>query len=170
MTGFHNFEPAFGGKWLEVLKEVAPGVRRVAVLHVPEISANLALLRSIETASKALGITVIPAAARNAGDVERVLTAFAREPDGGLIVTPSPLTGTRRDVIIGVARQAGAAGRLFVRILLRERRLGVLWNRSTGAGARRGVLRGSHSTRSKRGRASGATADQIPLGSQSEDR
>ena len=105
MTGFHNFEPAFGGKWLEVLKEVAPSVRRVAVLHVPEISANLALLRATETASKALGITVIPAAARNAGDVERVLAAFAREPDGGLIVTPSPLTGTRRDVIIGMARK-----------------------------------------------------------------
>src|SRR6195256_5865625 len=86
VTGFHNFEPAFGGKWLEVLKEVAPDVRRVAVLHVPEISANLALLRSAETASKALGVTVIPAAVRNAGDVERVLTAFAREPDGGLIV------------------------------------------------------------------------------------
>ena len=105
VTGFHNFEPAFGGKWLEVLKEVAPSVRRVAVLHVPEISANLALLRATETASKALGITVIPAAARNAGDVERVLAAFAREPDGGLIVTPSPLTGTRRDVIIGMARK-----------------------------------------------------------------
>jgi putative ABC transport system substrate-binding protein len=107
VTGFHNFEPAFGGKWLEVLKEVAPRVRRVAVLHVPEISANLALLRAAETASKALGITVIPAAARNTDDIERVLTAFAREPDGGLVVTPSPLTGTRRDVIIGVAGRLG---------------------------------------------------------------
>ena len=107
VTGFHNFEPAFGGKWVEVLKEVAPRVRRVAVLHVPEISANLALLRAVETASKALGVTVIPAAVRNTDDVERVLTAFAREPDGGLVVTPSPLTGTRRDVIIGVAGKLG---------------------------------------------------------------
>jgi len=82
VTGFHNFEPAFGGKWLEVLKEVAPNVRRVAVLHVPEISANLARLRSTETASKALGITVIPAAVRNADDVERVLSPFARERAG----------------------------------------------------------------------------------------
>jgi putative tryptophan/tyrosine transport system substrate-binding protein len=107
VTGFHNFEPAFGGKWLEVLKEIAPGVRRAAVLHVPEISANLALLRAAETASKALGITVIPAAVRKTDDVERVLTPFAREPDGGLVVTPSPLTGTRRDVIIGVAAKLG---------------------------------------------------------------
>jgi putative tryptophan/tyrosine transport system substrate-binding protein len=103
VTGFHNFEPAFGGKWLEVLREVAPGVRRAAVIHVPEISANLALLRAAETASKAMGITVIPAAVRNAADIERVLTVFAREPGGGLVVTPSPLTGTRRDVIIDAA-------------------------------------------------------------------
>src|ERR1700730_6759917 len=66
VTGFHNFEPAFGGKWLEVLREVAPGLRRVAVLHVPEISANLALLRAVETASRTLGITAIPAAVRKA--------------------------------------------------------------------------------------------------------
>jgi putative ABC transport system substrate-binding protein len=103
VTGFHNFEPAFGGKWLEVLKEVAPNVRRAAVLHVPEIAANVALLHSVEAASIALGMTVTPAAARDAADVERVLTAFAREPDGGLVVTPSPLTGTRRDLITEVA-------------------------------------------------------------------
>jgi putative ABC transport system substrate-binding protein len=103
VTGFHNFEPAFGGKWLEVLKEVAPNVRRAAVLHVPEIAANVALLHAVEAASIALGMTVTPAAARDAADVERVLTAFAREPDGGLVVTPSPLTGTRRDLITEVA-------------------------------------------------------------------
>jgi putative ABC transport system substrate-binding protein len=103
VTGFHNFEPAFGGKWLEVLKEVAPNVRRAAVLHVPEIAANVALLHAVEAASIALGMTVTPAAARDATDVERVLTAFAREPDGGLVVTPSPLTGTRRDLITEVA-------------------------------------------------------------------
>jgi putative ABC transport system substrate-binding protein len=107
VTGFHNFEPAFGGKWLEILKEIAPGVQRVAVLHVPDISANLALLRATETASKTLGLTIVPTAARNADDVERVLTAFAQEPGGGLIVTPGPLTGTRRDVIIGMAGKLG---------------------------------------------------------------
>jgi putative tryptophan/tyrosine transport system substrate-binding protein len=103
VTGFHNFEPEFGGKWLEVLKEVVPDLRRAAVLYVPEISANVALLRAVEAASTALGMTVVPAAVREAADVERVLAAFAREPNGGFIVTPSPLTGTRRDVIIEVA-------------------------------------------------------------------
>jgi putative tryptophan/tyrosine transport system substrate-binding protein len=103
VTGFHNFEPSVGGKWLEVLKEAAPDVRRVAVLYVPEVAANIALLQAAEAASAALGIKVMPAAVRNAADVEQALTAFAREPDGGLIVTPSPLTGTRRDVIIATA-------------------------------------------------------------------
>jgi putative tryptophan/tyrosine transport system substrate-binding protein len=103
VTGFHNFEPSMGGKWLEVLREVAPDVRRVAVLYVPEVAANIALLRAAEAASFALGITVVPAAVREAADVDQVLTVFASEGNGGLIVTPSPLTGTRRDVIIGAA-------------------------------------------------------------------
>jgi len=103
VTGFHNFEPSMGGKWLEVLREVAPDVRRVAVLYVPEVVANIALLHAAEAASSGLGVSVVPAAVRNASDVEQVLTAFAREPNGGLVVTPSPLTGTRRDVIIEMA-------------------------------------------------------------------
>jgi len=106
-TGFHNFEPAFGGKWLEVLKQIAPGIRRAAVVHVPEIAANVALMHAVEAASTALGITVSAAGVRDVGDIERVLTAFAGEPNGGLVVTPSPLTATRRDVIIEVAARLG---------------------------------------------------------------
>jgi putative ABC transport system substrate-binding protein len=103
VTGFHNFEPSMGGKWLEVLREAAPDLRRAAVLYVPEVAANIALLHAAETASSALGMMVIPAAVRSTTDIEQVLTAFAREPNGGLVVTPSPLTGTRRDVIIAMA-------------------------------------------------------------------
>lgn len=103
ITGFHNYEPALGGKWLEVLKEVAPSVRRVAVVHVPEIAANVAFIRVAEASSKPLGVTVTAAGVRDAADVDRVLSDFAREPNGGLIVTPSPLTATRRDVIIAAA-------------------------------------------------------------------
>jgi putative ABC transport system substrate-binding protein len=107
VTGFHNFEPAFGGKWLGVLKQIAPGVRRVAVVHVPEIAANVAFVPVVETAATALGMTVLAAGVRDASDIERVLTAFAGEPAGGLIVIPSPLTATRRDVIIEVAGRLG---------------------------------------------------------------
>jgi putative ABC transport system substrate-binding protein len=103
VTGFHNFEPSMGGKWLEVLREAAPDVRRAAVLYVPEVAANIALLHAAEAVSSALGMMVTPAAVRSATDIEQVLTAFAHEPNGGLVVTPSPLTGTRRDVIIAMA-------------------------------------------------------------------
>jgi putative ABC transport system substrate-binding protein len=100
VTGFHNFEPAVGAKWLGILKEIAPGVVRAAVVHVPEITANVAFLRVAEAASTSLGITVTGAAVRNADDIARVLAEFAREPNGGLIVTPSPLTANRRELII----------------------------------------------------------------------
>ena len=107
VTGFHNFEPVLGGKWLEVLKQIAPRVRRAAVVHVPEIAANVAFLRVAEAASASLGMTATGADVRDAADIERVLTAFAREPNGGLIVTPSPLTATRRDLIIASAARLG---------------------------------------------------------------
>jgi putative ABC transport system substrate-binding protein len=100
ITGFHNFEPALGGKWLGILKEIAPAVRRIAVVHVPEIAANVAFLRVAEAAAASFEMTVSGAGVRNAADIERVLVEFAREPNGGLIVTPSPLTATRREVII----------------------------------------------------------------------
>jgi ABC-type uncharacterized transport system substrate-binding protein len=104
ITGFHNFEPSIAGKWLEVLKQIAPGVRRVAVVHIPEIAANVAFLRVAEAASTSLGLKVTAAGVRDIADIERVLTAFAREPNGGLIVTPSPITGVaNRDPIIALA-------------------------------------------------------------------
>ena len=103
VTGFHNYEPAVGGKWLGVLKQIAPQVRRVGVVHVPEISANVAFIRVADAASKPLGMTVTGLGVRDTADIDRVLADFAREPNGGLIVTPSPLTATKRDVIIANA-------------------------------------------------------------------
>ena len=103
ITGFHNFERAIGGKWLAFLKQIAPDLRRVAVVHVPEIVPNVAFLRLVEAAAPSLGVSVTAAEIRNAADIERVLSAFGQEEGGGLIVTPSALTATRRDLIIGLA-------------------------------------------------------------------
>jgi ABC-type uncharacterized transport system substrate-binding protein len=102
ITGFHNFEPAIGGKWLAYLNQIAPGLRRVAVLHVPEIAPNVAFLRVIEAAAPQMGIAVSPAEVHNAADIERVLSDFGKQ-GGGLIVTPSALTATRRDLIIDLS-------------------------------------------------------------------
>lgn len=103
VTGFHNFEPAIGGKWLAYLNQIAPGLRRVAVLHVPEIAPNVAFLHVIEAAAPQMGIAVSPAEIRNAADIERVLSDFGQRGGAALIVTPSALTATRRDLIIELA-------------------------------------------------------------------
>jgi putative tryptophan/tyrosine transport system substrate-binding protein len=105
ITGFHNFEPDLSGKWLEILKEVAPAVRRVAFLHHPQTAAHIRFLRVIEAASSSAGVTVIAAVARDASEIEPALTAFARELNSGVIVAPSPVTTFRRDLIIMLARQ-----------------------------------------------------------------
>jgi putative ABC transport system substrate-binding protein len=105
ITGFHNFEPDLSGKWLEILKEIAPDVRRVAFLHHPQRAAHISFLRVIEAASRSAGVTVTAAGARDASEIEPVLTAFAREPNGGVIVAPSPITTFRRELIIRLARQ-----------------------------------------------------------------
>jgi putative tryptophan/tyrosine transport system substrate-binding protein len=106
ITGFHNFEPAIGGKWLAYLSQIAPALRQVAVVHVPEIAPNVAFLRVIEAAAPQMGLAVTPAEIRNAADIERVVSAFGQQ-GGGLIVTPSALTATRHDLIISLAARFG---------------------------------------------------------------
>jgi putative ABC transport system substrate-binding protein len=102
-TGFHSFEPAIGGKWLELLKQVAPEVHRVAVVYHPDIAANVAFLRAAEAASSKFEVTVAAAGARDAADIERALTEFAQEPFGGLIVAPAPPTFDNREMIVALA-------------------------------------------------------------------
>src|SRR5215472_1629371 len=103
ITGFQNFESAIGGKWLDLLKEIAPGVRRVAFVYSPDIAANLAFMHAAEAASTSLGMTVTAAPVRSITDIEHALTAFAKEPNGGLIVAPFPFIATSQDKIIALA-------------------------------------------------------------------
>jgi putative ABC transport system substrate-binding protein len=103
ITGFQNFETEIGGKWLELLKEAAPGVRRVGVLYNQNIPANLEFLRTAQTQSSLVGVTVAPAELHDGADIERVVTVFAQESDSGLIVTPNPLNSSNTEVIAGLA-------------------------------------------------------------------
>ena len=103
ITGFQNFESAIGGKWLDLLKEIAPGVRRVAFVYSPDISANLAFVHAAEAASTSLDVTVTAAPVRSMADIEHALTAFAKEPNGGMIVAPFPFIATSQDKIIALA-------------------------------------------------------------------
>jgi putative tryptophan/tyrosine transport system substrate-binding protein len=102
ITGFHSFEPAIAAKWLDVLKQLAPSVRRVAVLHDPGIAANMAFLRTAEAASGTFGVIVTAAGVHSAEEIERTLIEFAKEP-GGLIVAPAPPTFGNRQMIVDMA-------------------------------------------------------------------
>ena len=105
ITGFHSFEPAIGGKWLEILKQVSPSVQRAAILHHPNIAANIAFVRAAEAASSTLRVTVTAAGVFNATDIERALTELAQTPDGGLIVAPAPPTFDNRQLIVDMAER-----------------------------------------------------------------
>jgi len=100
ITGFTNFEFSMGGKWLQLLKECAPGVSAVAVVFDPNLPSWAPFLRSIESAAPPFGIRLTPAAVRDAADIERRLAAFAREPNGALIILASPVTMQNRQSII----------------------------------------------------------------------
>ena len=106
-TGFTSFEFGIGGKWLELLKQIAPGVTRVAVLRDPVITAGMGYLAAIHALAPSFGVEVSPVDVRVKGDIERAIAAFARTPNGGLIVTPDPAAIAHRELIIALASQYG---------------------------------------------------------------
>jgi putative ABC transport system substrate-binding protein len=102
-TGFIGFEYGLSGKWLELLKEIAPGVTRAAVLRDPAITAGIGQFGAIQAVAPSVGIQVSPAGVRDADEIERAITAFARGSNGGLIVTGSALAVVHRDLIVALA-------------------------------------------------------------------
>jgi putative tryptophan/tyrosine transport system substrate-binding protein len=102
-TGFVQYEYGLSGKWLELLKEIAPRVTRAAVLRDAAITAGVGLWGAIQTAAPSFGIEVSPVNVRDATEIERTITAFARGPNGGLIVTGSALSAAHRDLIVALA-------------------------------------------------------------------
>ena len=105
VTGFSQYEYAIAGKWLELLKQLAPHITRAAVIHDPTNLSSAGYLRAIQAVAASLGVQVAPAATRNAADVDRAVDTLVREGNGGLIVTPGPAsTGQREHIIAQAAR------------------------------------------------------------------
>jgi hypothetical protein len=104
-TGFTTYDYAASAKWVELLKEIAPGVTRAAVLRDPTIASGIGQLGAVLAVAPSLGIESSPIGVRDAGEIERAVTAFAREPNGGLIVLASPLSIVQRELIITLAAQ-----------------------------------------------------------------
>jgi putative tryptophan/tyrosine transport system substrate-binding protein len=102
-TGFTNFEYGISGKWLELLKQIAPGVTRAAVLRDPAIVGGVGQLGAIQGAAPSLGVEVSPVGVRDAGEIERAIGAFARGSNGGVIVLTTALTLVHRELITTLA-------------------------------------------------------------------
>jgi putative tryptophan/tyrosine transport system substrate-binding protein len=103
ITGFANFEHPIGGKWLELLKDTAPGRTRVAILFEPDNPSQVAYLQGVEAAAPTFGVQLTRAGVRNATEIERAVTAFAQQPNAALIVAPNTVTIPNRDLIIALA-------------------------------------------------------------------
>jgi putative ABC transport system substrate-binding protein len=102
-TGFTSTDYGMSGKWLELLKEIAPRVTRAAILRDPAIAQGIGQFGAIQSAAPSLGLEVSPVNVRDAGEIERDVTTFAHAPNGGLIVTGSGIAIVHRDLIVSLA-------------------------------------------------------------------
>jgi len=103
VTGFTNFEYRTGGKWLEILKQLAPAITRVAIIANPKNPNTALYLRTIEPAAPGLGLTLNVADVSDAAGIEEVIAAAAREANGSLLIMPDPLTIRNRELIVAAA-------------------------------------------------------------------
>jgi len=102
-TGFTMFEYGLSGKWLELLKQIAPGVTRAAVLRDPSIASGIGQFAAVQAVAPSFGVELSPVDVRDAPEIERAVTAFVQSGNGGLIVTPSPVANRYRDLIATLA-------------------------------------------------------------------
>jgi putative ABC transport system substrate-binding protein len=114
-TGFINFEYSISAKWLELLKQITPRVTRAAVLRDPAIAQGIGQFGAIQSVAPSLGVEVTPINVRDTGEIERSIAAFARSPDGGLIVTGSALAVVHREQIVTLAARHKLPAVYFIR-------------------------------------------------------
>jgi putative tryptophan/tyrosine transport system substrate-binding protein len=102
-TGFLSVEYSISGKWLELLKQIAPNVTRAAVLRDPSLGTGTGLFAAIQAVAPSLRVEVTPINMREASEIERAVTAFAHSPNGGLIVVTSTFSVSHRELIVVLA-------------------------------------------------------------------
>jgi putative ABC transport system substrate-binding protein len=103
ITGFANFEASLGGKWLELLSDVAPGLKRAAIMFNPDMPTASTYMPSLETAARSLKVATITAAVHSDGEIETAIIALGREPGGGLVVMPDAFMVAHRAPIVSAA-------------------------------------------------------------------
>ena len=126
-TGFALFEYGLSGKWLEILKQIAPGVTRAAVLRDAATTRTAAgQSDAIQAVAPSLGVELSPAVVRDAHEIERAVTTFAAGSNDGLVVIGSPLTAIHSDLIVALAAQHRLPGGLSLSQLRHPRRSDLL--------------------------------------------
>jgi putative tryptophan/tyrosine transport system substrate-binding protein len=103
MTGFGAYEFSIAGKWVELLKQIAPSLARVAVVTTPQHATNAKLLQSAQSVGKSMKLEVVEASVRNSAEIETAIGALAAEPDSGMLVLPSPVTTDHQELIVQLA-------------------------------------------------------------------
>jgi putative tryptophan/tyrosine transport system substrate-binding protein len=117
-TGFAAFEYSTSGKWLELLKEIAPNVKRVAVLRDPGIPQGIGQFGAIQSLGPSLGLDVVPLNVREASEIERDIGAFARGSNGGLIVAGTGAAIVHRELIVALAARYKLPATYFERFFV----------------------------------------------------
>jgi putative tryptophan/tyrosine transport system substrate-binding protein len=103
VSGFTNFDPPIGGKWLEILKEIAPNITRVGFLYHPQTMSNFGYKRAAESVAKSFSVVLEPLDANKAEDIRKEISKFAARPDGGLIVAPDAGINSSYELIVSLA-------------------------------------------------------------------
>jgi putative ABC transport system substrate-binding protein len=117
-TGFMNYEYSLSGKWLELLKQIAPGLTRVAVIRNAATASGPGQFAAVQAMAPSLSVEVTPVNVRDAGEIERAVAAFAHAPNGGLIVTASPLASSHQDLIVALAARHKLPAVYFERLFV----------------------------------------------------
>jgi putative ABC transport system substrate-binding protein len=128
ITGFATLEASLGGKWLELLSEIAPGLKRAANMFNPDTAPVSTFMLSLETAARSLKVVPIITYVHDDVEIETAIIAFGREPGGGLVVTPDAFMVTHRAAIISAAARNNVPA-VYAQCLCQRRRFALLWSR-----------------------------------------
>ena len=168
-TGFTIYEYSMSGKWLELLKEIAPNVTRVAVLRDAAVASGTGQFGAVQIVAPSFGVELSPIDVRDASEIERGIAAFASGLNGGLVVTGSALGIVHRKLITTLAARHKLPAVYSGRFFRHGRWAHLLWARSCRPIPTRGRLRRPHLQGREAGRLGGAGADQVRTGHQSQN-
>jgi putative ABC transport system substrate-binding protein len=168
VTGFANLEATLGGKWLELLSEIAPGLKPAAIMFNPDTAPVSTFMPSFETAAAALKVVPITAPVRSDAEIETAIIVLGREPGGGLVVMPGVFTVAHGTPIILAAARNNVPAVHPNSLQVRDGGL-LSYGPDRVDLFRRAVCR-SHSARREAGRSPGAVSDQVRDGREPQDR